>query len=616
MTSLTRILVAAAVVLSTGHALAWTNVDYTHTNKTWDPSLLPGIKVRFASPSQANSVGFTARQKEIVRAVIQQFNSLPNAAIYLYEAEENDTCVGEREQNGGAAQPNGTICIMNKLNAGSLGGTHNFGGSTIKRCETELASAWVADDRTLWKTLSHELGHCMGLGHANVKSDWMEDLIGLNDTKEHMGMTRDTRNGLSYKYPFSQSFFFGEFDGWSGANILLRDNSNGDTVSWYSVDQNVHGAPEDFDWNLDADSQVMDDFGNATTLAYVQGDFNGDGMTDMARGHCPNCKPADGAADTVQWGVRLARRGEPWGPLSTWLGDFGDGEDYDQFRAGDFNGDHCDDLWLIRDKGDPTCSADPNAANACKVEVWVANSHNGSDSHCDRFDAPVLRQTLKVAERSAATAWPWLIGNFVPDSIGCLDMAYGRTDQVDPMIMSWTVLESADTDASGLCDTLRPYNNGATWAADFGGLGDSYFMAADMGGHGVETDLVLVRPRVGPGLKRATWYVAYNDGHGGFEPAVTIVNDNWITGAEKDWTAKVFGIGTFVSGGSDIISLIGQDPLDWLQARVRIRGDIFNSTWTTSVEHQGPVPVGTDIPRVGGKAVRDAWWCEDCTRYR
>jgi hypothetical protein len=352
--------------------------------------------------------------------------------------------------------------------------------------------------------------------------------------------------------------------------------------------------------------------GNADTLAVLHGDFNGDDIPDLVRGHCPNCDLNDGTDDNVEWGVRFGKRTGAWGSLQSWTSDFGNGEDFDQYRVGDFDGNGCDDLWLIRDKGNPDCSADPNSASACTVEIWVARARMGSNSRCDAFHPGELKATIKVTDRSAAVSWPWLVADFASVD-GCKDLAYGQTNQSNPMIMSWSVLESVDTNDNGLCGTLRPHSVG-TWTDDFGNLGDGYFMAANIG-KGPEADVVMVRPRVAPANRRATWYAMYNEGDH-FSDASTLVEDNMITGSETDWTGRVFGIGNFIGdSGKDVIAIRGQDP--WFQESSIFFGPTTaGAEWAHAAVAQVRINgIGSNLPHLIGMGLRTKWWCRNCSPF-
>lgn len=603
-----------AVLLFAGQAQAWhpnwgidSNGDsYTcESEDRW--ALSPArIEVRFSRTDIPASLAFTSREKQIVRAALQQFNTIPTAALYVHEGES--ACDGNSND-----QPDGVVCLMKK---DQPTGDATGGGWPYCRAThgvVRVPARFMTTDSRVWRFFSHEFAHVVGIGHSNITTDWMWDKIVTtpSSTSQHLGMTRDTRNGLSYKYPFGQSFYFANITSAGTSDILMRTPGTGDTVPWYVLRKQDVTA-DDFNWtDPEPNNEVMPDMGNPDTLAILQGDFNGDDIPDLARGHCPDCNLRDGLGDTVQWGVKLGSRTGSWGSTQSWSADFGNGEDFDQYRVGDINGDGCDDMWLIRDKGSPTCSADPTQADACKVEIWVQRANRVSSSRCDSFQASELLATVKVTDRSAAVSWPWLVADFV-NADGCMDLAYGQTSQSDPMIMSWSVLESSDADDNGLCGTFEPHSV-ATWSSDFGNLGDGYFMAADIG-EGPEADLVLVRPVVKSGEHIATWYAAYNEGDG-FSNADTLINDNWIIGTETDWTGRVFGIGNFVGdSGMDMIAIRGQDPW-FMESSVYFGPTSIGAPWEFDALAAPSIGVGSNLPQLVGEGLRRKWWCRNCSPF-
>ena len=72
-----------------------------------------------------------------------------------------------------------------------------------------------------------------------------------------------------------------------------------------------------------------------------------------------NFKTNDGMQDTVQWEVRLGNCNGGFYEATEWISDFGNSEDYGQYRVGDFDGDGQDDLWLIANMSDPNCTRTP-----------------------------------------------------------------------------------------------------------------------------------------------------------------------------------------------------------------------------------------------------------------
>lgn len=548
--------------------------DYWH----WDWSYQSRIELRWAS----NGLSFSAAEKQLIRDSVAAFNALPNARIHI--AEGTSSCVGRQFVDTSVEQPHGTICLMkeDRTTKTATAWPHVVvPGCVANFCEIAFGDELFLpmDEDQVWRFAQHELGHCFGLHHPAWSGDWMSANMPANPgtTQQHVAMTRDTMNGLSYLHPFGSNFLFDIFKYMTRADVLVRYSKNhSNTIPWYlSGSGTSRGLHVFFD-----EGEVSDDgdFGNEETLAYLTGDFAGDGPPhDVAAAMCTNCNAGDNAGDTVTWWVM---EGGSWVTVyfdssSSWIPDFGDGEDYDQYRAGDFDGNGCDDLWLIRNQsaresaanGGMTCDGafhDPLQPADCRVRVYIARARNGAGytGTCDRFESASAEWVvleMGVNDRSAASAWPWVVGDFVttPDSVGCDDLAYGRPSQTNPRQLSWMMIRSTDTDMDGDCDTLVPMSN--PWYTDWGDLGMHQYYAADAGNpSGSGEDLIRVRMAVSTSPV-AQWGIAYSNGSNGFTNPHYPVANGYISGGEDYWTGMVFGIGDFDgANGVDLISLRGE----------------------------------------------------------
>lgn len=628
---------AFCVHLLASRVQAWKPLDPdgqgSCTSTHWE-NPVPHIKVVWATSAYDPNDGdpsFTAAEKGILRAVFQQFSQLPNSRVYFYEADSTEGCVGSQYYQGGNPQPVNTICVQKtdtcvngysgKAILGPDDGACHHASAEVRLCGNPAALS------TIWATASQEVSHCLGLDHNTNSKDWMFGLYSLGAAAAHLGMTRDTMNGLNYLYPFGTNFYFGNFDVTSGGDtdILTRDNQlAGDTIPWYLTSQASFGET----WS--DDGQVISDHGNETTLAYVFGDFTGDGCPDAARGLCDDCDPSDGAGDTVAWNVRPSDCESGFDTSASWASDFGNGEDYDQYKTGDFDGDGCDDVWLIRNESAYNCTGNVN----CAVKFWWMLARRPDGTSCasagatpDHFSIHGTQYTLTVEDRSAATAWPWVVGDFeTTNGLGCDDIAFGIGDQTNPRIMRWRILRAVDTNANGLCDSL---SDDGQWAADWAALGQHHFFAANAG-NGTADDIVRVGLPVSPGVQEANWSVGYSNGSDALENFHTPVTDLLVSGVEAHWTGMVFGVGNFdtINGdGVDFVTVRGASVGGAVRAQIAYR-IVSSGDWTLSALganvalptakaawNQPTDEDDTATKDNGGDDAKDVWWCKTCDEW-
>ncbi len=77
-------------------------------------------------------------------------------------------------------------------------------------------------------------------------------------------------------------------------------------------------------------------------------------------------------------------------------------------------------MLLIRNNSENDCNAN---LGECEVVIYVAPAiDSNSDGKCESFGS-YWSFTLDVSDRSAASAWPWVVGDFfTADGLGCLDL--------------------------------------------------------------------------------------------------------------------------------------------------------------------------------------------------
>lgn len=617
-------LLALGTLSNAESANAWEylNPPGSCSSTRWEET--PHIKLRWPS-----STGVTADEQNVIEAAIAQFNYLFNGKVYVYEAASTDNCTA------GVDPPAGTICIYGDS---SPCGDSDYAGCTVLNATTgsscthdgcRIAIKPGQATINMWRVTSHELSHCFGLDHTPDPKDWLS--AGLQ-AQQHAGTSRDTMNGWNYLYAFGSNFYFGDFSVSSNGDtdILTRDNQNtSNTVPWYLTTQNSLGDS----WT--DSGQKISDFGNETTLAYVTGDFDGDGCPDVARGLCDGCDPGDGAGDTVEWSVTTSNCGSGFNTGTSWSSNFGDAEDYDQYKVGDFDGDGCDDVWLIRNDSARDCSFNSN----CAITIWWmlarrpnGNSCAGSGSAPDHFVTHSTQYSIPasiITDRNGPVAWPWVVGDFYTDSLDCYDLAVGMEDPYDPRVMAWYVFKAVDTNSNALCDNLATTNEGNAWDSSWGTLGQRYVFAAEAGNGGAD-DIIRLNMPVSAGLQEVRWSIGYSNGSNALTNKHTPLTDHLITGSEAHWTGMVFGVGNFdsVNGNYvDFITLRGANSTGAVKAKIAYRTS-GSGSWTLSAygsdvalptaKSEWKQPTDNDFDTVkdnGGDDAKDAWWCQDCDEW-
>jgi hypothetical protein len=593
----------------------------------WDFDTGVDIRLRFDGDGP---LSFTSAEKTVISTAAALYNQLPHARIHILA--DGTSC-----SYSTSPQPDDVICIRKKTAAEEPHfGDMVLGGEAdchIDRCKIRIRNDIAAVDENLYIVVAHELAHCLGVNHSRNSKDWMAGgSLPPGGSNFHIGITRDTENAVSFLHPFGRNFLFADWDRTSGessssanlADIATRYNGNeSNTVPW-----SVTGWYTGSSWS---DKGVQDtDFGNETTIAYLAGDFTGDGLPDIATGLCSSCDPGDGDGDSVSWYVNEGAGTVGWGWTSRWTTDFGNGEDYDQYRSGDLNGDGCDDLWLIRNYSEVECDpgsdkcrtcdpGDPDDGDKCKVKVYVKYAvDNTGPELCDAFGS-MVSFVFDVSDRSAANAWPWVIGDFDRDgsSAGCADLAFGVASQSNPLDVDWWVATAVDSNSDGDCDSLQ---SPTQWANNLGDIGQTIWFSGAFSGSSAD-DLVRVKVYTNGA---AEWYVAESNGSNAFSGSGTKVSDMRVTGSEVHWTGKVFGVGDFNGTGYDDFVALTDEGGSSSPLEATIAMNSGGSTWSvgstnelpsSGVDWQIPTDWDDQTPVVrdnGGDDAKETWWCPTC----
>lgn len=625
-------------------ANAW-NGDSAHCSQTggylrFDPDVTT-IEIRLApgeeNPRDGDALDWTSAEKAVLDIAAGTFNHLSTARLHIYRT--NTACDHE------ATPAAGTICLWKKKSAGTSSNYtywYYYNSCEVLKARISIDSGGTNSEPLLYRQAVHEIASVLGVRDTDNSYDWMSDYTSGNfgGPYEHLGMTRDTRNALSYLYPFGQAFYFGHFDesfNWtyppdvyysrSLTDVLVRDaTAEGNTIPWRLFSRRDVGVNDS--WHYLGEVSDDGDFGNENTLPYVVGQFTGSGGDDIAAGFCSSPDPGDGGGDTMQWYVMesISDYSVGFDTTNMWKSDFGNAEDFDGYYSGSFTGseDECDDLLLVRNLSDYDC--DPTY-DECVVRLYVMPAQDDDsppDGECDSFGS-FYYYDVEVDERSATTAWPWVVGDFyTEDGLGCADIAFGNTSQTDPSKMYWYVVKGVDSDSDDICDSLSLVPG--AWTGDMGDQGQLLWFAGDFGAPDSSVGQDLVRVKVTG--TTASWYVAYSDGEDDFTNGHTPVSDMLVTSEASHFDGMIFHVGDFhgpymANVDDDFLAIVdntGEQNSMSLYAAVN-QGGSPTPTWDVeSADEVDNMPwdYATDLDDWNitkdnaGDDVRYDWWCSAC----
>ncbi|GEM_PF-2618375 len=609
---------------------------------------IPSVEVRLApgvsNPAEGDPVTWTAHQQDVIATALGSFNHIKSLRLHVRLSATPCTA----DDFAGV----GRICLWQKKTLSGSGGqaTNELTDACrIRRCKINVSSWGAQYDDALFHVVVHEVGHCLGLDDVDDMNDVMDASYcgpgGFGSDKEHLGHTRDFISGLSYLYPIGPSVFLGRFDNRTSisydnplsTDMLIRNAKRTDnTIDWYLQTPTYWYAPG-FTSYVDV-GEVSDDgdFGDADTLAYLVGNYDGVGLDDIAAGLCIGCDPGDGAADNIRWYVMTGDTAQTnavgFTASSVWKSDFGGGEDYDQYLVGKFNDDNCDDIVLVRNLSNWDCDPMSNN-NKCHVRLYMLPSvDTNSDGACDAFGSSTYMDIV-VSDRSAPVAWPWVVGNFyTADGEPCEDIAFGEVSQSAPRFMQWKMLRS--TCGSFVLDA-QP------WTGDLGDNGQLLWFGAHVGWASGQTirkdadDLIRVKVRD----STVEWGVAYSNGSYAFTGWQTTVADNYL-GTYDHYAGKIFGIGKRYRDPSN--SPLARDQVVYMAVHDPAGGDSqlyvkdcgvsilgFDSSFATycqsyddrlpSVKAVWDQPTDcydydTNVDNAGDD-VKERWWCPTCSLW-
>ncbi len=178
---------------------------FTNGNHWSATSTSPKLFVRFCStpftlgtnnlPPSDPLYNQTLTTTQVVSSIFNDFNNVPNAFINLVDAATDgdfaslgadrtiDVCVGSTSAGtGGVAEP-------------------KYEGSTVTGCKITISDKSTEKLKDFVSTLTHELGHCVGLDHSQESTHAIMSYFYKSTDSARLQI--DDKMGLIYLYPDS-----------------------------------------------------------------------------------------------------------------------------------------------------------------------------------------------------------------------------------------------------------------------------------------------------------------------------------------------------------------------------------------------------------------------------
>lgn len=195
----------AAVMLLWGF-LSLTGFRTFHATTRWTTTVAsPKIFVKFcAEPSVTRNdlpvgdplYGQALNFSLIMNSIYNDFNSIESAYVQLVSDADSEFA--------GSVGRTISICVSNVAGAGSGFATPRYGGDgKITGCEITLSPATTDEASTFVATVTHEIGHCLGLDHAHETDQAIMSYF-YDRNKPRLQM--DDKMGIIQQFPTEAGF--------------------------------------------------------------------------------------------------------------------------------------------------------------------------------------------------------------------------------------------------------------------------------------------------------------------------------------------------------------------------------------------------------------------------